>query len=271
MEKFFKYSSSDIAYNVIGEGQPVVLLHGFAEDKTIWDNQVNDLHKHCKLILPDLPGSGKSKMLQKENVSIEDYAAYIYALIKHEKIEKCVVLGHSMGGYITLAFAEAYPEILDGFGFIHSTAFADSEEKKNVRAKGIRLIEENGAFPFIKNTTPNLFSGNFKKLNNDVVQQLIDKGKNFAKEALIQYYNAMMKRTDKTEVLSKSNVPVLFIIGSEDTAAPLEDLLKQVHLPKLADIHILEGVGHMSMLEKPDELNTYILKFLQLVKETHEL
>ncbi len=92
---------------------------------------------------------------------------------------------------------------------------------------------------------------------------MIEEGKNFSSEALIQYYTAMMQRPDRTAVLTKSNVPVLFIIGSEDVAAPLDDLLKQVHLPKISYILIIQGVGHMSMMEKADELNNYLLEFIR--------
>lgn len=263
MEKRFQYNGSYLYYYVTGSGLPVVLLHGFAETSGVWNEQISFLENHCKLIVPDLPGSGKSDMLQQENITIEDYAACIGALLNVENIDRCVMLGHSMGGYITLAFAEMFPGKLAGFGFVHSTAFADSEEKKNVRKKGIKLIEEYGGYPFIKNSTPNLFSDAFKKEHPGRVAELIEQGKNFSKEALIQYYTAMMNRPDRTSVLEKSTVPVLFIIGSEDVAAPLDDLLKQVSLPSVSYIHIIKAVGHMGMWEKPAEVNNHILGFIK--------
>lgn len=263
MLKQFQYNNSTISYNITGNGQPVVLLHGFAEDSSIWNEQIPFLEDHCKLIVPDLPGSGKSALLQKENVTIEDYAACLNALLSNENIEKPIVLGHSMGGYITLAFAEMFPAKLVAFGFVHSTAFADSEEKKNTRRKAIRFIEEHGVYPFLKNSTPNLFSETYKKEHPERVAGLIEQGKSFTKEALIQYYTAMINRPDRTAVLQKTNLPVLFIIGSEDGAAPLDDLLKQVHLPAISYIHIIEGVGHVSMWEKPAELNKHLLQFIK--------
>jgi pimeloyl-ACP methyl ester carboxylesterase len=263
MEKKFQYQGSEIHYTVVGEGVPVVLLHGFAEDSTIWTEQIPILQQNCQLLVPDLPGSGKSKLLTKENVTIEDYAECINALLGFENITKCILLGHSMGGYIAIGFAEMYPDKLAAFGFIHSTAFADSEDKKITRRKAIELIEEFGVYPFLKNTTPNLFSKDFKKEHPERVSGLIEQGKQFSKEALIQYYAAMISRPDRTHVLEKTLVPVLFIIGSEDVAAPLEDLLKQVHLPKISFIHILQSVGHMSMWEKPAELNNHLLKFIK--------
>lgn len=116
----------------------MVLLHGFGEDSQIWNTQVSFLQEHCQLLVPDLPGSGKSLLLTNKNnasnvVSIEDYADVIAALLAAEKITSSIMLGHSMGGYITLAFAEKYPDKLQSFGLVHSTAFADNEEKSHAR------------------------------------------------------------------------------------------------------------------------------------------
>lgn len=263
MEKKFQYNNIEIFYKMVGTGQPAVLLHGFAEDSNIWNEQVSFLQDYCQLIVPDLPGSGKSSMLQHESTTIEDYAACINALLDNEGIDTCVLLGHSMGGYITVAFAEMFPDKLLAFGLVHSSAFADTEEKKAVRKRGIKAMEEYGVYSFLKNTTPNLFSENYKKNHPQKVSELIEQGKNFGKEALIQYYTAMINRPDLTAVLEKSKVPVLFIIGSEDVAAPLNDLLKQVHLPDISYIHIIKEAGHMSMMEKSGELTGYLLEFIR--------
>jgi pimeloyl-ACP methyl ester carboxylesterase len=263
MYKNFNYENSRISYEVLGQGEPVVLLHGFGESGSIWNKQDEVLQNYCKLIIPDIPGSGNSAMLEGENVSIEDYADCINALLDEEKNETCIMLGHSMGGYITLAYAEKYPNRLKAFGLIHSTAFADNEEKKLNRKKGIDLIQQYGGFSFLKNTTPNLFADSFKKEYPDEVASLIEEGKTFRDEALIQYYAAMMNRPDTTEVLKQSKVPVLFIVGTEDLAAPLNDLLQQVHLPEQSHFHLIEGVGHVSMLEAPEQLNKYLLDFIK--------
>ncbi len=267
MQKTFVYQDATLNYTDAGSGDTLVLLHGFGEDSSIWNEQVNLLKTHCRVIVPDLPGSGQSEIPQGENVSIDDYAECLNALLNEEKINSCILLGHSMGGYITLAFAKKYPEKLKGFGLVHSTAFEDSDEKKATRKQGIRMIAEHGAFVFLENTTPNLFSKNFKANHSDIVAAFIEQGRSFSNEALIQYYTAMMNRPDTTAVLKNATVPVLFVIGSEDVAAPLNDLLKQVHLPANSHIHIIEGVGHMSMMERPEELNTYVLQFVQSLSE----
>jgi pimeloyl-ACP methyl ester carboxylesterase len=276
MQKTFSYNGSIISYRVEGTGKPVVLLHGFGEDSNIFNHQINFLQQHCLLIIPDIPGSGKSEMLQVTSykkpvtsnqhpatfISIDDYAKCIHALLQHENISQYILLGHSMGGYITLAFAEMFPQLLTAFGFIHSTAFADSEEKKQNRQRGIELIEEYGSYSFLKTTSPNLFSKQYKEAFPKKVASLIEEGKQFSKKALQQYYTAMMNRPDRTNVLKSNPLPVLFVIGKEDVAAPLNDLLQQIHLPQYSYIYILENVGHMSMWEATEKLNTYLLNFI---------
>lgn len=260
MQEIFEFGGSKIYYLDIGKGNTIVLLHGFGEDSQIWNRQIALLSQNYRLIVPDLPGSGNSSMLSTPD-TIEAYATAIEALLNHLSVNKCIILGHSMGGYITLAFAEAYPERLLGWGLIHSTAFADSEEKKLNRQRGIELMQQYGAYAFLRNTIPNLFAESFKKQEPEVLDQLIESAKAFTAEACCAYYKAMQLRPDRTQVLSGSKTPVLFVLGTEDVAAPLNDLLQQVHLPPTAYIHILENVGHMGMLEATDEVNMRIAAF----------
>jgi pimeloyl-ACP methyl ester carboxylesterase len=266
MIKSFHYNNAHIFYSTEGDGNAVILVHGFGEDSNVWKEQLV-LKEHCKLIIPDLPGSGKSTFTKQEPQAstIEFYAGCIYALLKNENIDSCILLGHSMGGYITLAFAEKYREMLNGFGLIHSTAFPDSEEKKQNRQRGIEMMDQYGSYPFLKNTTPNLFSNKFKQEHPEKVNSLIEDGNKFSKEALQNYYRAMMQRPDRTSVLKNSKVPVLFVIGTEDVAAPVQDVLKQVHLPEIAYIHIYENTAHMGMWEASEKLNTAILEFIKSI------
>ena len=275
MQKNFIYHDAIISYRVEGKGDPVVLIHGFGEDSHIWDQQVSFLKEHCLLIIPDLPGSGKSSILSLEfgvernsklqtpnYISIDDYADCLKALLQEENIISCTMLGHSMGGYITLAFAEKYPSLLNGFGLIHSTAYSDSEEKKKIRERGIGLMAQYGALSFMKNTIPNLFGPSFKKEQYEKVDRLINASAGFTKEALQQYYRAMILRPNRTAVLQSNPLPVLFVIGTEDAAVPLEEILQQTSLPNKSYIHVLPDVGHMSMWEAPDQLNRFILAFI---------
>ena len=167
-----------------------------------------------------------------------------------------------MGGYITLAFAEKFPELLHTFGLFHSTAYADTDEKKQARRKGIEFIQEHGAYTFLKQSIPNLFAQKFSSEHPEEINTLIEKGKSFTAEALIQYYDAMIQRPDRTAVLKNFSNPILFIFGTEDKAVPLQDSLEQCHIPVTSHVHILKNAGHMGMWEDKEKCNRAILQFL---------
>jgi pimeloyl-ACP methyl ester carboxylesterase len=250
-----------IVYRITGTGKPVILIHGFGEEAEVWNNQVDFLQDKFQLIVPDLPGSGQSEMI--DDMSMEGMAEVIHFIIHEENIESCPVIGHSMGGYILLALMESYWNHVSAFGLFHSSAFADSEEKKATRRKGIELIQQNGAFEFLKTATPNLFSPITKDEKPELIVEQVARLHNFSPLTLVSYYEAMMQRPDRTEILRKATVPVLFIMGKYDAAVPVEDGLKQCHLPEKSYIHILRHSGHMGMLEEPDKSNLALENFLQ--------
>ncbi|HQV59582.1 MAG TPA: alpha/beta hydrolase [Chitinophagaceae bacterium] len=260
MNKEIQITGKKIFYRVTGEGNPVMLVHGFGEDGTVWNNQVDFLKDKFRIIIPDLPGSGKSELI--ENSSLEDMAEVLHQIIHEEDIDHCVMIGHSMGGYITLAFAEMYWNHLTAFGLFHSSAYADSNEKITTRQKGIEFINEHGAFAFLKTATPNLFSPLTKAENPGLIDKQINSLDNFSPAALVSYYEAMISRPDRTAILLQATVPVLFIIGKYDNAVPPEDSLQQCHLPEKSYIHMLNRSGHMGMLEEPQQSNQILEKFL---------
>ena len=278
--KKIKYNRKSVFYQTSGDGACVLFLHGFGEDGTIWDEFAEKISGKFKLIIPDIPGSGKSEMLPSEigplqNVpgsqhltdkviqhpTIEDFAEVITAILDEEAVKECVLIGHSMGGYIALAFAEKHPEKLLALGLFHSSAFADDEQKIDARLKAIEFIRTNGAHAFLKTSIPNLFADSYKQKNPGRIDALIEAGKNFSSEALIQYYYAMINRPDRIRVLETFPKPVLFIIGEGDTAIPLKNSLLQCHLPGISYVHILPEVGHMGMIENsntPDLVSSFL-------------
>jgi len=263
----FKGNEYAISYTIYGEGIPVVLLHGFGEDSTIFNHEINDLKENCKLIIPNIPGTGKSVLnFEQQEATIEFFADCIKQFLDSLKVDKCILLGHSMGGYITLAFAEQFPNSLYAFGLIHSTTFSDSEEKKVNRLKGIEIMRKYGAASFLRTTFPNLFSEEFKTEKLDKLKDLINHFSYISTDTCVYYYQAMIARKDKTFLLKKTPLQVLFVVGEEDIAAPMADVLKQISLPTYSSVHILPNVGHMSMVEAPEKLNKILLDFLKEVQ-----
>jgi pimeloyl-ACP methyl ester carboxylesterase len=251
-------------YTLTGKGPIVVLLHGFGEDSTIWHQQVNYLQSFYQLMIPDLRGSGGSAHLSPAE-SIDHMAEDVMEVLKQEQINNCTIIGHSMGGYVALALVEKYPSFVNGIGLVHSTCYADTEEKKQARSKSIEFIEQNTAAEFIKATIPNLFGDAFKKEQPNEVNALIERGRNFTKEHLIAYYSAMMARPDRTHVVKQTKVPVLYFIGNDDKAVNPADALQQAGLPQICQVQLVEGIAHMGMWEAADALNTSLKEFLQLV------
>ncbi len=263
--KRITHKGKNISYRTRGKGPLVLLLHGFAEDGTIWKGQY-DLFPRHRLVVPDLPGTGDSELL--EEASMESMAAAIKAVMDAEGAEKVILIGHSMGGYVALAFAERYPEALQALGLFHSTAFADSEEKKETRRKGIRFIEENGPAQFLKTTTPNLYSPRSREEHPEWIAEHLAATHNFSADSLVTYYMAMIDRPDRTAVLAQSKVPVLFVMGRYDSAVPLQDGLKQCHLPALSYIHILDETGHMGMIEEKAQTAELLTAFVFTLEKT---
>ncbi|MBI5373110.1 MAG: alpha/beta hydrolase [Sphingobacteriales bacterium] len=261
MNKTIVIEGQRIRYRVTGSGQPVMLVHGFGEEAGVWDEIADHLKNTYRLVIPDLPGSGHSEQIP--DMSIEGMAEVLHTILHEEKLSTCVLIGHSMGGYITLAFAEKYPNHLSGFALFHSTAYADSEEKKAARRKGIEFIKEHGAFPFLKASIPNLFSPLTREKNAALVEKHIAGLTHFTPGALVAYYNAMISRPDRSDLLKQCGIPVLFIIGKHDTAAPPADSFRQSGLPEISYIHQLEKSGHMGMLEEPEQCTRILEGFLR--------
>src|SRR5215213_9392548 len=197
-QKEILYKGKKMFYRTAGEGTLTILVHGFGEDSTIWENQYNEM-KDAKWIIPDLPGSGSSHMI--DDMSMEGLAESLKEVIIHETAslffkegepQSVVMIGHSMGGYVTLAFAEKYHHMLKGFGLFQSTAFADNDEKKQARNKGISFIEKHGAYEFLKQSVPNLYSSLTKEKHPTLIENQIALGHNFSGAALVSYYKSMI-------------------------------------------------------------------------------
>jgi pimeloyl-ACP methyl ester carboxylesterase len=246
---------------------PVLLLHGFAEDRTVWDAVASRLGNTCRLLIPDLPGSGRSP-LPAEETSIDTLATSCIDLLDSENIDRCIFIGHSMGGYITLAIAGHYPKRVHAFGLFHSTAYPDSEEKRSNRRKSIDFIRQHGAAPYIRQSAPNLFAANTREHQPQLIETIIQTYSGFPAEALAAYLEAMAQRPDRTSVLRDSNQPILFIIGQHDNVIPVTQSLEQSHMPRLSHIHILQQAGHMGMLEEPDAGAEAIRSFINFIQQS---
>ena len=258
------FKGRKINYLTKGKGSPMILLHGFCEDSSVWDNFISEF-KSNKIIRIDLIGFGSSEPV--ETPSVEWAADSVKAVLDHLDIRQCTLIGHSMGGYVCLAFAKKYESYLNGLGIFHSHPYADSEEKKKSRAKSIDFIKRNSHFHYVKQLFPNLFPPAFLSSNRFLVNKMIHQASSFSTEGIIGGLQMMMNRPDQSEVLKNIKCPVLFIVGLEDQVVPLEKCLEQTALPDVSDIQILEGVGHMGMFEATRATQKIIHNFIEFCHE----
>ena len=264
MLKKIPFRGSDLVYETRGSGKAVMLLHGFTEDRRIWEPIIDKNESKYQWIIPDLPGSGESAF-NSSLKSISDFSELINCILENENIPALILIGHSMGGYISLAFAEKYPEKIHGLGLFHSSSYPDSEEKKESRDKNIRFIRNHDPVLFVEQAIPGLFSDSFKTEHPVEIRKLIDRYANFRRESLVQYLDAMKNRLATTDVLLSITKPVLFIMGEEDKAVPIKDSLEQCHLPRISYIHILTRTAHMGMIENSSLCNSFVDRFLSVI------
>lgn len=259
---YFDFGTGKIAYRSTGQGLPVVLLHGFCEDSRMWEEFVENLPADTyQFICMDLPGHGQSSPVAE--ASMELFADAVQALADVLSLPPFVLIGHSMGGYVGLAYAERYGSRLQGLGLFHSHPYADSEEKKEGRRKSIAFIEQHGHIVFVKQLIPKLFAPSFANNNSFLIDKLSVRASQSPQVGFVDALQAMIDRPDRSEVLRQLAAPVLFIVGEEDSAIPAEDSMAQLSLPAIASVHILPKVGHMGMFEARRKTHGIVTAFLQ--------
>lgn len=260
MNKQILFKDSKIAYKITGKGPTVVLLHGFLENLSMWEHLESQLNKTNCVICIDLPGFGNSDAIS-DNHTMDIMAESVYEILKHENISKCTMVGHSMGGYVTLAFADKYENILTGIVLFHSQAFADDDNTKLNRNRTIKIVEENHAH-FISSFIPTLFTDENAKKHSDEIKLIVQQSLQTKNAGITAALAGMRDRNDYQNLLSKLKIPVLFIIGKSDTRIPLDKILKQIVLPKISECLILSDVGHMGFIEAKYITNNAVIQFV---------
>ena len=246
-----------IAYIDKGSGKPIVLLHGFCGSSQYWEHVIPALLADYRVIAPDLPGHGQSDPLEG-NSTIENIADQLKSLIDKLNLPKVTMFGHSLGGYITLAFAEKYSGLLNGYSLIHSTAFPDSEEAKKGRLANIEKVNQSGIYSLIDGLVPKLFSP--ENQDENYVGEAMEIGYTTSAEGAIDALNAMKDRPDRNLVLEASTLPVLLIAGEQDQIIP-SDKTFSVSKDNIKQ-SLIKDSGHMSMYENPSDLISEIQNFL---------
>jgi len=262
----YNYGIDELAYYDQGKGeQTILMIHGFGEDHAIWKNQIEFLSSHYRVIAPNLPGVHCKPLAlhHSQAPNIRMYVEVLHELMHHLNIEQYYIIGHSMGGYIGLSFADYYVNHVQGLLLFHSTTYEDNEAKKTSRMKVAEFIQEWGVSKYLETATPNLFGDAFKKTNPGVIQNVIESGLGISQEAMIQFVFAMRNRKAMTHLLQQHTIPVWMIAGDADLAVTIQDSLEQIKLLPSSNSLVLNNVGHMGMFEATDQVNEFIHQCIQ--------
>lgn len=258
---FFESSLGKIYYTKVGTGPHLCFLHGFCETSDMWTSQIQEFSKEYTCLTIDIPGFGKSE--NKGFSSISELATAIAQLLVSLDYSNCILFGHSMGGYIAAALLQEHEDLFSGIGFIHSTVYADSKEKKQSRTKVISFVKKHGAHEFLNQFYPNLVAQENLENLQEALWQLVE---HTSADSIIQATKAMRERPDRSMVISSTQIPILFLCGGKDQHFPLTEIYKQLAMCSSAQISVLPDSGHLSILEEPRKASAAICEFLKFVK-----
>jgi len=253
-----EFIHNGIAYYKEGKGDVVVLLHGFPMDKNIWLDLITVLSSNHQVIAIDIPGLGKSKAHTLN--AIHTIADQIHDVLQHEQVGKAVFVGHSLGGYIALAFSKQFSEMVKGLGLVHSTWKADTEEKKIMRLKVIDLINRGGTKAFLRELFPSLFAANKRIIFKSEWDALYNRHQTVSPTSLIALYEAIMHRKNYAES-TWNEFPMQWIIGEQDQLLDPKDLIAQALQSDKSFVSLYPDCGHMSMIENRAQFEKDILEF----------
>lgn len=253
------YKNTKISYSDSGKGTAVVLLHGFLENKTMWQDLVPELGKKNRIITIDLLGHGESGCLGYVH-SMEDNAEIVQAILSKLRIRKAVFVGHSMGGYVALAYAELNPENVRGLVLLNSTSKADSEERKTNRDRAIKAVKKDYT-TFIRLSIGNLFSPDNRERLTDEIEKVKLEALKTPLQGIVASLEGMKIRKDREVLLHLTPYPKMLILGKNDPVLNYEDSLDQIEDTAVKLVTFPDG--HMSHIENKNELKKTLLEFFK--------
>ncbi|MFA9188247.1 alpha/beta hydrolase [Flavobacterium sp. FBOR7N2.3] len=252
----------ELSYDDLGEGNvPIIFLHGFPFDKSMWQGQLDFLKSAYRVITVDIRGFGKSTD-EKSPLSINLFAEDLIAFMDELEIQKAIVCGLSMGGFITLNAHERFPDRFEALILADTQCIADTPEVKEKRYEAISEIEVNGVANFNEGFIKKVFHEDSFTNKKELVEELRSVVFSNSEHIIQQGLVALAERSETCSTLDKINIPTLIICGREDIVTPLTESEAMKESIKGATLQVIENAGHVSNLEQPDEFNKHLLDFL---------
>lgn len=251
MTKSIAYKGIQVSYTIEGRGTALLFLHGYLEASEIWDGFIQRFTNSYTVICMDIPGHGKSGVLGDIH-EMSEMARVAGALLDAEGIDKVVLFGHSMGGYVTMEFVHLFTERVLGYCLFHSTCFADNDEKRQNREREISLVLCDKKLQIIRANIPKAFAEENLEKMKDSVARAIEIAAGSSDEGTIALLRGMMERRDHAELLKRSYPPPLIIWGKKDNYIGEPVFNKLTSLAPQATCVVLKNAGHMGFIEEPD-------------------
>ncbi|MCI2229513.1 alpha/beta hydrolase [Polaribacter sp. MSW13] len=260
MQHFITFKNTQISYSDVGKGTAIVLLHGFLENSTMWADIVPEISKRNRVITIDLLGHGKSDCLGYVH-SMELFAEAVENVLKHLRIRKCLLVGHSLGGYVALAFAEKHPQKIKGLCLMNSTSSEDSDERKELRTRANKMVQNNFN-AMVKMSISNLFHQENLFIYKKEIEAIKEEALKTSLQGYIAGQEGMKIRPNRSCVLTENKFKKLMIIGKKDPILDFEMTLLEAK--KTGSEFVVFPDGHMSHIENKLEFISVLKKFIKL-------
>ena len=257
--KKIKYKDISVGYSDAGKGTAVILLHGFLENSSMWNTFVPELARKYRVITIDLLGHGKTAPLGYVH-TMEDNADMVYAVLTELRLRKCILAGHSLGGYVALAFAECYPNIVKGLILINSTSKADSDERKANRDRAINAVKKDYS-SFVRLSIANLFSEDNREIFAAEIEAVKLEALTTPLQGIVASLEGMKLRKDREVLLHFGPYPIMLVLGKKDPVLDYEENAAQVENNNTELITFPDG--HMGPIENRDALLNALISFLK--------
>ena len=244
------HKNTKVYFSSIGKGTALVLLHGFLENSSMWNDISYSLSKKYRVISIDLLGHGKTENHGYVH-TMEGQSAMVKTVLNHLRLRKYILIGHSMGGYVALAFSKLFPLNVKGLCLMNSTALPDSEEKKLNRNRAIEAVKQNSKL-FVRVAIPMLFSEENRQLLKTEIEEVTKHALQISPQGIIASLEGMKIRKDLTSIYKSAKFPIQLIIGKQDPALDYYSLINQTKNTKVQVVEFPDG--HMSHLENKKEL-----------------
>ncbi|WP_456437472.1 alpha/beta fold hydrolase [Psychroserpens sp.] len=253
------YKGSQIFYTDEGQGDAIVLLHGFLENSTMWQPLVPHLEKSNRVICIDLLGHGQTECIGYMH-SMEDMADAVKAVVDELKIETCTLIGHSMGGYVALALTEKYSRLIKGICLMNSTGLADNDRRKINRDRAIEAVKKNHK-TFVGMSIANLFAPDNREQFALEIELAKQEALKTPLQGIIAALEGMKIRPNREFILQNTNFKKMMIIGRKDPVLEYNTVMNQTHNSNVEIVEFPDG--HMSHIENTNELTYKILRFIE--------